>query len=88
LALEVAHRLRFDFEDGVTFVDLAPLTNAVLVVDALAHGLDVPERLGQNLTEALRVHLQSKHLLLVIDNFEHVMPAAPLYPICWRRVRR
>jgi predicted ATPase/DNA-binding SARP family transcriptional activator len=78
LALEVARRLRFDFEDGVHFVDLAPLTDAALVVDAVAHALSVKEQLGQNLTDALCVHLQSKHLLLVIDNFEHVMSAASL----------
>ncbi|NTU62910.1 MAG: tetratricopeptide repeat protein, partial [Chloroflexi bacterium] len=78
LALEVAHHLRFDFEDGVHFVDLAPLTDAALVVDAVAHTLNVPEQLGQDRTEALHTHLQSKHLLLVIDNFEHIMPAAPL----------
>ncbi len=78
LALEVAHHLRFDFEDGVHFVDLAPLTDAALVVDAIAHALNVPEQLGQDRAEALRVHLQAKHLLLVIDNFEHVMPAASL----------
>ena len=78
LALEVAHHLRFDFEDGVHFVELAPLTNAALVVDAVAHALNVPEQLGQDRTGALRAHLQSKHLLLVMDNFEHVMPAASL----------
>ena len=78
LALEVAHQLRFDFEDGVRFVDLAPLTDAALVVDAIAHALDVPEQPGQNRAEALHAHLQSKHLLLVIDNFEHVRPAASL----------
>ena len=60
------------------FVDLAPLTDAALVVDAIAHALDVPEQPGQNHKEALHAHLQSKHLLLVIDNFEHVRPAASL----------
>jgi predicted ATPase/DNA-binding SARP family transcriptional activator/Tfp pilus assembly protein PilF len=78
LALEVAQRLRFDFEDGVTFVDLAPLTDAVQVADAVAHALGVPEQLGQIRAEALRAHLQAQHLLLVIDNFEHVMSAALL----------
>lgn len=78
LALEVAHQLRFDFEDGVHFVDLAPLTDAALVVDAVAHVLNVPEQLGQDRAAALRAYLQPKHLLLVIDNFEHVLPAAPL----------
>jgi predicted ATPase/DNA-binding SARP family transcriptional activator len=77
LALEAAHTLRYDFEDGVYFVELASLNDAALVIDAIAQLLEVKERPGQSLGETLRAHLRSKHLLLVLDNFEHVGDAAP-----------
>jgi predicted ATPase len=78
LAIEAAHALRYDFEDGVYFVDLAPLSDASLVMNAVAQVLGVPERPEQDVRHALRVYLRSKHLLLVCDNFEHVLPAASL----------
>jgi DNA-binding SARP family transcriptional activator len=78
LAIEAAHSLRYDFDDGVYFVELAPLNDAALVIDAIAQLLDVKERPGQSLSETLRAHLRSKHTLLVLDNFEHVGAAAPL----------
>lgn len=78
LAIEVAVSLRYDFEDGVYFVELAPLNDAALVVDTIAQLLEVKERPGQSLGQTLRAHLRSKHLLLVLDNFEHVGAAAPL----------
>jgi predicted ATPase/DNA-binding SARP family transcriptional activator len=78
LALEVAHSLHFDFEDGVYFVELAPLNDAAQVAAAITHALGVKERPGQNLQDALITYLRSKHLLLVLDNFEHVYQAATL----------
>ncbi len=78
LAIEVAHSLHFDFEDGVYFVELAPLNDAAQVVAAITHALGVNERPGQNSQEALIAYLRSKHLLLVLDNFEHVHQAATL----------
>jgi predicted ATPase len=78
LAIEVAHTLRYDFEDGVYFVDLTPLNDAGLVADAIARVLGVKERSRQSIGETLRDHLRAKHLLLVLDNFEHVLEAASL----------
>jgi predicted ATPase/DNA-binding SARP family transcriptional activator len=78
LAIEAAHVLRYDFEDGIYFVELASLNDAALVADALAQVLGVKERPGQSIVETLRGHLRAKHLLLVLDNFEHVSNAAPL----------
>lgn len=78
LALEAAHALRYDFEDGVYFVELAALDDPALVADAIAQALGVKERPRQSIAAALREHLRAKQMLLVLDNFEHVLAAAPL----------
>ena len=78
LALEVAHALRYDFEDGVYFVELAALSDAILVADAIAQALDVKDRPRQSMAATLRDHVRTKRLLLILDNFEHVVAAAPL----------
>jgi predicted ATPase len=77
-ALEVAHALRYDFEDGVYVVELAPLSDAALVAGAIAQALGVKERHGQSIAATLRDYVRTKHLLLVLDNFEHVLAAARL----------
>jgi predicted ATPase/DNA-binding XRE family transcriptional regulator len=78
LALAIAERLASAFRDGVTFVPLAPLTDPSLVTSAIAQGLGVRQVAGQSLLEALTAHLRDKRMLLVLDNFEHLVPAAPL----------
>lgn len=78
LALEAAQRLRFEFEEGVTFVALAPLQEAGRVGEAIANALEIQEKPGRSALETLRTHLRNRHLLLVLDNFEHVAAAAPL----------
>ena len=57
-------------------MDLASLTDAALVADALADALNVTGRAGQDLAQTLRGYLRSRHMLLIFDNFEHVLPAA------------
>lgn len=78
LSLEIAHMLRYDFEDGVYFVELAAINDAALIANAIAQALGVKERPRQSISLTLRDYLRSKHLLLVLDNFEHVVSAAPL----------
>jgi predicted ATPase/transcriptional regulator with XRE-family HTH domain len=78
LALAVAERLAYDFRDGVTLVLLASLGDPSLVASAIAQQLGVREAAGQTLGEALAAHLRDKRMLLVLDNFEHLLPAAPL----------
>lgn len=78
LALAAAHALRFDFEDGVFWVNLSALSDAALVADAVAQTLGVKERPRQPIGETLREHLHARHLLLILDNFEHVIAAASL----------
>jgi predicted ATPase/DNA-binding XRE family transcriptional regulator len=78
LALEVATRVAGRFPDGVRFVDLAPLADPALVAAAVAQELGVTEQPGRTLSDALIAFLAGRRLLLVLDNFEHLLDAAPL----------
>jgi predicted ATPase len=78
LGLAVAHRLESSFPDGVHWVGLAALGDAGLVASAVAGELGVRETAGEPLVEALERSLRGRRLLLVLDNFEHVLRAAPL----------
>ena len=61
---------------GVVLVDLAPLSDAVLVLSAVSQVLGIRTTGDRPLLEALRAHLREKRLLLVLDNFEHLLEAA------------
>jgi predicted ATPase/DNA-binding CsgD family transcriptional regulator len=78
LALHVATEVLGLFPDGVYFVNLAPLARVDVLPSAIADNLVVREVSGQPLPLTLREHLQPKKLLLVLDNFEHLLPAAVL----------
>jgi predicted ATPase/DNA-binding XRE family transcriptional regulator len=78
LVLAVAERVAPQFPDGVVFVPLGPVADPALVAPTIAERLGVQERAGQTLSETIVAHLAGKRLLLVLDNFEHVLPAAPL----------
>jgi predicted ATPase/DNA-binding XRE family transcriptional regulator len=74
IAIEVAREMADTFPDGVFFVRLAHLDDAALVVSTVARGLGLGE---QEDREALIARLSGKRVLLVLDNFEHVLDAAP-----------
>ncbi len=78
LALEVAGRSRVAFADGVVFAPLAPLRDPDLLPSFLAETLGVREVAGQTLRETLEQHLLVMKMLLLLDNFEHLLSAAPL----------
>jgi len=78
LALQVAMELRDDFADGVFFVSLAPLRDPACVVPTIAHTFALQERRDLPFFNVLTTYLQDKHLLLLLDNFEQVLPAGPL----------
>jgi predicted ATPase/DNA-binding NarL/FixJ family response regulator len=78
LALQAAADLLDSFGDGVFFVSLAPLADPELVPSAIAQALDLKETGGRPLVESLHDFLRGKRLLLVVDNFEHVLAAAPV----------
>ncbi|MGH2560748.1 MAG: tetratricopeptide repeat protein [Thermomicrobiales bacterium] len=76
LALDVATALDGEF-GGVGFVPLAPIRAVDLVPSAIARALGIREDGAQPLVALLRARLRDEHLLLVLDNFEHVAAAAP-----------
>jgi predicted ATPase/DNA-binding XRE family transcriptional regulator len=78
LALEVAGRSRPAFADGAVFVSLAPLRDPALVLPTIAETLSVREVKGQTLRETLKQDLRGKQLLLLLDNFEHLLTAVPV----------
>jgi predicted ATPase len=73
LALEVGRDLIEAYPDGVWLVQLAPLSEEVLVPKAVAEALGVIERPGESLTDTLAEVLGSRQLLLVVDNCEHLI---------------
>ncbi|HEX5690710.1 MAG TPA: helix-turn-helix domain-containing protein, partial [Roseiflexaceae bacterium] len=77
LALQVAAELLDTFADGVWLVALAPIGDPTLVVSTIAQTLGVTERGDQPLFERLAGHLREQQILLVLDNFEQVVVAAP-----------
>jgi predicted ATPase/DNA-binding XRE family transcriptional regulator len=82
LATEAARTLldRGRFRDGVAFVELAPLTDPALVLTAAAQALGLREAVaagGRTPAEVLRLYLQGGSFLLVLDNLEQVIEAAP-----------
>jgi predicted ATPase len=78
LALEVASEWIDHYEDGVYFVELAEASEPDLVVSKIAQILGVREGGSLALLESLKRYLQNKHILLLLDNFEQVLVAAPI----------
>jgi predicted ATPase/DNA-binding CsgD family transcriptional regulator len=78
LALQAAADLGSGFADGVCFVSLAPIRDPSLVVSVVAQVLDVRETGNTPLVESLTSAVGERSLLLVLDNFEQVLEAAPL----------
>jgi non-specific serine/threonine protein kinase len=78
LALQVASDLRDNFKDGVFFVQLAPISDPELVLSAIAQEMGIKEEGGASLIDLFRAHTAGKQMLLVLDNFEHLMDAAPV----------
>ncbi|HET8907135.1 MAG TPA: tetratricopeptide repeat protein [Ktedonobacterales bacterium] len=88
LALHVAQSLVPNYRDGVWLVEFAALAQPSLVAQAMAAALRVPERADISATESLVSALDRKHLLLVLDNCEHLIEAcAQLVETLLRRCR-
>jgi predicted ATPase/DNA-binding CsgD family transcriptional regulator len=77
LAVQVATEVLADFPDGVFFVSLASLSDPALVLSTIAQILDLKESGARPFWDLLSADLRDKHLLLCLDNFEHLLPAAP-----------
>jgi predicted ATPase/class 3 adenylate cyclase len=78
LSLRVASELLPEFPQGVFLVALEPIRDPALVGSAIARALAVPEEPARAVSEVLRDRLRDRAMLLVLDNFEQVTPAAPL----------
>ena len=76
LAVEVAAGIVDQFADGVVFVALASVRDPDLVVGAVAQALGIQEMGSRALIDRLHTRLRNADLLLLLDNFEHVLPAA------------
>jgi predicted ATPase/DNA-binding SARP family transcriptional activator len=77
LALEIALLVGQEFENGVFLVRLGPISDPALVIPTIARTLSITEQAGEPVLETLQGHLRDKELLLLLDNFEHLLPAAP-----------
>lgn len=77
LALHIAHEQRGLFADGVFFVDLTGLNHPEQLAAAIAQSLNFHFYSRENPQTQLYNYLKPRHLLLILDNFEHLMEAAP-----------
>lgn len=73
LALQVAETVSENFKDGVWFVELASLRDPALVPQLIAQTLRIPRIPNQPALESLLNHVQSKEMLLILDNCEHLI---------------
>ncbi|MBA2597313.1 MAG: adenylate/guanylate cyclase domain-containing protein, partial [Chloroflexia bacterium] len=78
LALQAAAESLDAFPDGVWWVPLATVSDPELVLEAIAAPLGVRDVAGEPLATTLAEHLKTRHTLLLLDNLEQVVEAAPL----------
>ena len=76
LALRVAEVIASRYSDGVAFIPLAAVADSTLVPSAVAQALGLREQGGRSIRERTVAALRDRDLLLILDNFEHVIPAA------------
>lgn len=79
MALEVADIVTPDFPDGVCIVELAPVTDASLVIGTVAGALDVHEEATRSLLDTLLEFLRRRRMLLILDNCEHLIEACAAF---------
>ncbi len=77
LALQIANEIAGDFEQGVFFVPLAAVRDPALVLRTIAGVLGVEAPTERPLQQTLQLALRDKQMLLVLDNFEQLLAAAP-----------
>ena len=77
LGLQLAAEVTGGFPDGVYFVALAPVGNPDLVLSSIAQGIGLRDVGDRPLLDRLRSHLENARVLILLDNFEHLIAAAP-----------
>ncbi|MCI0609132.1 MAG: LuxR C-terminal-related transcriptional regulator [Anaerolineae bacterium] len=78
LALQVAFDVQDAFVDGVFFISLAAITDSTLIIPTIAQTLGVIESPNRLLLDSLKEFLRERQALLLLDNFEQIISAAPL----------
>lgn len=78
LAIAVAANLPAVFTDGIYFVPLSSISDPALVISAIVQVLGIKEAGDISLFTSLKSFLHEKHMLLLLDNFEQIITAAPL----------
>ena len=73
LAIQVAAGVAAEFSDGVSYVDLAPVTHALVVPVAVARALGLPDQPGRSTVETLVRFVGDRQMLMVLDNCEHLL---------------
>jgi predicted ATPase/class 3 adenylate cyclase len=76
LGVQIAADVLREFPDGTFFVDLVPVVSADLVIPTIAKALSVQEATNRPILDSLKDYLRDRRVLLVLDNFEHVLAAA------------
>jgi class 3 adenylate cyclase len=73
LAVEVAAQLVTEFGDGLWYIDLASITDPVVVTVTVAHTLGLPDQPGRSTMDTLLRFISDRHMLLLLDNCEHLL---------------
>jgi predicted ATPase/class 3 adenylate cyclase len=80
LAFAIGEQVLGSFRDGTYAVHLAPLEDPMLVASTIAQTLGLREHGAIPIQETIQDYLATKELLLILDNFEHLIEAAPIVP--------
>jgi non-specific serine/threonine protein kinase len=76
LSIEAGNRISGEVASDVAFVDLSPVQDPSQVLQALAQGVGLQDVQSPRLEERLLAYLRERRFLIILDNFEHVLPAA------------
>lgn len=76
LAVQVATEIATEFADGVWYVDLASITDADVVPVTAARALGLPDQPGQSTMDVLLRFIRDRHMLILLDNCEHLLDAS------------
>ena len=88
LAIQIAAELTGEFDDGVWYVDLAPITDPELVPTTVARAFGLPDQPGRSTMDTLTRFIADRQMLVVLDNCEHLLDAsAALAARCLQHVQ-
>ena len=76
LAIQVAAAMARDFDDGVWYVDLAPITDPLLVPLTVARAFGLPDQPGRSTMDTLTRFIADRQMLVLLDNCEHLLDAS------------